>query len=871
MVSGERHGLGVWGERFRRYWQQWTRPSPDIIDANEQHRARLTSGIILIVLPFFVLHLIATVNMNTAVTAPLTLLLALLLPIVITVLYALSRTRRARWAAIGVVGGMTAFPFIVLFSRGNLSPLLVSATLLWLLPGILLGSILLTFKETIIQITIILAFILSFYWLLPTAPYSVTFARPLLWLGVMSVFLLAFRRYMLSLEEEQRQKERLLYAELQASERQFRLLFEQAPIGMAIASPDGRFLRINPAYCDTMGYSAAELQQMTLLDITHPDDRAANWQLIQQLLNGEISSFFLEKRYVHKSGETVYALLQVVLERDADGRPLHLIGQAVNITDRKKAEEAQHANQQLLQGLIENSTALVFVKDLDGRYLMVNTPFEKAIQMSRAEIHGHTDHELFVADIADRIRQNDLTVIENGAPMQFEEDPTEDLDGSVTYLSVKFPLCDEAGRPYALAGISTNISKQKKTESLLRQQKLQLESLRQVGLEIAAQLDLNTLLQSIIAHAVNILNGDKGALWLYQPEQDALQLVASYQGVLTIGTTLARGEDVIGTVWQTGQPMVVANYTQYANHTPEFEKNLHNMSVIGVPVFGENKVQGAISIAKDKENFFTDADAELLALLAAQAGIALNNARLHEDVQRRSHELVRSNQDLQDFAYAASHDMQEPLRKIQTFGDRLQSRYANQLDERGLDYLERMQQAAARMQTLVVDLLAYSRVTTQARPFAPVDLNEVLTAVLADLDMRIEETNAMIQLDYLPTIDADATQMRQLFLNLLSNALKFIEPGRSPVIDIQNQSAERGNVTISVRDNGIGFEEKYLDRIFGVFQRLHGRQEYSGTGVGLAVCQKIVQRHGGSITAHSQLGQGATFLITLPAHQYSEQ
>lgn len=861
-ASGLRHRL--WG-----CWQWLTRPSAHITDENAQQRARLTSGLILIVWPLFALHLLALVNSDTAVSPPLTRFFTLLLPVFIGGLYVVSRTRYTHAAAIGMVMVLTAFPFAILFSRGDFSPLQVHATLIWLLPGVLMGSILLTFRQNIMQVMAILAFIATFYWLLPTVP-TTTFTRPLLLFGVLFTFQLLFRRYILALEAEQHQKENRLYAGLEASERQFRLLFEQAPIGMAIAAPDGHFLRVNQAYSDTVGYNMAELLQMNLADITHPDDRETNIHLIQQLLAGEIPSFFLEKRYNHKTGETVYALLQVILERDADGRPIHLIGQVVDITDRKKAEEERRANQQLLQGLIENSTALIFVKDLDGRYVMVNTPFEKAIQRPRSQILGHTDHELLPHAIADKIRQNDLRVLARSAAMEFEENPSE-KPGSVTYLTVKFPLFDDAGHPYALAGISTDITRQKRTENLLRRQKVQLEALRQVGLEITAQLDLNTLLQSIIAHSVEILNGDRGALWLYQPDADVLKMVANYNGALPVGATVARGQDIIGAIWETGHPLVVTNYREYPDHTPAFVAAMGDASIVGVPIFWGSIVQGAISIAKNRPNAFTDADAELLTLLAAQAAIALENARLHENSQRHSHELARSNQDLQDFAYAASHDLQEPLRKIMTFGDRLQVRYADQLDERGLDYLQRMQQAATRMQTLIVDLLAYSRVSTQARPFTPVDLNAVLTAVLADLEMRLEETNATIQLDPLPTIDADPTQMAQLFLNLLSNALKFTAPDHPPVVHIYSQPADRNHYTIVVNDNGIGFEEKYLDRIFGVFQRLHGREEYSGTGVGLAICQKIVKRHNGHITARSQPGAGATFFVTLPAHQVSEQ
>lgn len=780
------------------------------------------------------------------------------------------RKRHAKWAAVAMVTAVTALPLAILFNRADFSPLTVFNTLIWMLPALLLGSILLPLRQTMVQMVTVLGFILSFYRLLPQVPFATTFLQPLLLLAVMSALLLIFRRYALFKHETQQHKTRMLYAGLQANERQFRLLFEQAPIGMAIAAPDGRFLRVNQAYCDTVGYNTAELLQMNLADITHPDDRETNIHLIQQLLAGEISSFFLEKRYNHKTGETVYALLHVILERDADGRPVHLIGQIVDITDRKKAEEERRANQQLLQGLIENSTALIFVKDLDGRYLMVNTPFEKAIRLPRTQVVGRTDHDLFSPAAASKIRQNDTDVLRSGVPTQYEENPSENSQGT-TYLSIKFPLFDDAGRPYALAGISTDITTQKKTENLLRRQKVQLEALRQVGLEITAQLDLNTLLQSIIAHSVEISNADRGALWLYQPGEDVLKMVANHNGSLPVGTTVARGQDIIGAVWKTGHPLVISNYQEYPDHTPAFVPAMGDASIVGVPIFWGNIVQGAISIAKNRPNAFTDADAELLTLLAAQAAIALENARLHESIQRHSQELARSNQDLQDFAYAASHDLQEPLRKIQAFGDRLQLRCADQLDARGLDYLQRMQQAATRMQTLIVDLLTYSRVTTQARPFTPVDLNQVLTAVLSDLEMRLEETNATIQLDSLPTIDADPTQMAQLFLNLLSNALKFTAPDRPPVIHIHSQTSDRNNYTIMVSDNGIGFDEKYLDRIFGVFQRLHGREEYSGTGVGLAICQKIVKRHNGHITAASTPDVGSTFFVTLPAHQTSEQ
>jgi signal transduction histidine kinase len=241
-----------------------------------------------------------------------------------------------------------------------------------------------------------------------------------------------------------------------------------------------------------------------------------------------------------------------------------------------------------------------------------------------------------------------------------------------------------------------------------------------------------------------------------------------------------------------------------------------------------------------------------------------------EKLQQFAARLEASNRELTDFAYVASHDLQEPLRKIQAFGDRLRAKFATTLGETGQDYLLRMSDAAGRMQTLITDLLSFSRVTTKAQPFVPVDLNQIALGVLSDLEVRIEQTGARVAIEPLPTIDADALQMRQLFQNLIGNALKFSKPGESPVVRVigaVRNGSTPPRLELEVSDNGIGFDQKYSDKIFVIFQRLHGRAEYEGTGVGLAICKKIVERHNGQIAATSTPGSGATFTITLPVNQ----
>jgi signal transduction histidine kinase len=243
-----------------------------------------------------------------------------------------------------------------------------------------------------------------------------------------------------------------------------------------------------------------------------------------------------------------------------------------------------------------------------------------------------------------------------------------------------------------------------------------------------------------------------------------------------------------------------------------------------------------------------------------------SNARL----ERRADELARSNAELDQFASIASHDLQEPLRKVRTFTEQLVVSESERLSERGVDYLTRANHAAERMQALIQDLLQFSRVTTKPRPFAPVDLNRVTTEILEDISVELEESDAALSVGSLPILSADALQMRQLLANLISNAVKFRREGVRPEITISAETIG-DHARIVVADNGIGFEQQYAERIFRVFERLNGRGEYPGTGIGLALCQKIAARHGGEILAEGKPGEGSTFTVTLALEHASPE
>jgi signal transduction histidine kinase len=272
--------------------------------------------------------------------------------------------------------------------------------------------------------------------------------------------------------------------------------------------------------------------------------------------------------------------------------------------------------------------------------------------------------------------------------------------------------------------------------------------------------------------------------------------------------------------------------------------------------------------------------------IEGEEGRAISGMILFQDIteikkaelqlEARLKDLDRSNKELENFAYAASHDLQEPLRKISAFGDRLRGKYEDILPPDGIDYIRRMTDATLRMQRLISDLLAFSRITKITEPYAVIDLTSVIQDIISDIDMHICNTGSKIEFDGLTKIEGVNSQMHQLFQNLLLNAIKFSKPGVSPKIKVYGETlsaqalGKRGNskfIRITVKDNGIGFNQKYANRIFTLFQRLHGRHEYEGTGIGLALCKKIVENHHGTIEAHGIENDGAEFVVILPLSQ----
>ncbi len=290
-------------------------------------------------------------------------------------------------------------------------------------------------------------------------------------------------------------------------------------------------------------------------------------------------------------------------------------------------------------------------------------------------------------------------------------------------------------------------------------------------------------------------------------------------------------------------------------------------SYIGVPLMDESgKFMGLLGVMDNKPITDIDNVRSILSIFASRAVAELQRRFAEELLSKNAVALEKANKELQDFAHIASHDLQEPLRKIIIFGDRLEPTIPNS-NEKGREYLDKMQKSAARMRGFIEDLLHYTKVDMKALPFEPVDLNEIAKDIINEFEVRLNENNGAVNIKHLPVIEADPFQMGQLFLNMIGNGLKFHREGVPPVINLDSIRKENGFWVITVEDNGIGIDEQHVDRIFKPFERLHHRSTFEGTGIGLTICHKIATRQGGNISVKRHSENGVIFHITLPEKQ----
>ena len=612
----------------------------------------------------------------------------------------------------------------------------------------------------------------------------------------------------------------------------------------------------SPAFSQILtGVEKPDQDYTTIIQHVHPGDQLIREQAHTTAL--QTGSISYESRFVWQDGSIRWVKILGQYLFDADNKPISITGIVLDITEQiakndalREAEDRLRFSEERFRNMILQ--APVAIGMLDGRELVIETA-----NSSMLDIWGKGESVIgkpLIQALPELAGQRVIGAMQNVYDSGFAQygsemltrlqhgDQLEDAYFNFVYA----PLRDDAKRVNGVAVIAVDV-----TGQVLSRQAIEKSESR-----------FRTLLETIVQ-----------ITWTNTPEGDVNffnQHWYDYTGQHPGQTDAVGWQDAIHP--DDLSTTLIVFKKALADGTPFELENRYRRGTDGQYRWHLNR---ALPLRDEAGNITlwvgtaTDIQEQKLVAYELEQQVLSRT----EQLTASNLDLRRSNENLEKFAYIASHDLQEPLRKIQSFGDILKNQYGLQLGE-GISYLERMQSAASRMSVLIRDLLVFSRISTRQEATLPIDLNQVLTSVVEDL----EPGNAQLNVAVLPTVLGDRLQLGQLFLNLLSNALKFQKPDTVPVIQVNATQVTAAELPadvkparkatlyhcISVADNGIGFDEKYLDRIFQVFQRLHNRSEYAGTGIGLAICEKVAANHGGTITAISKPGQGATFAIYLP-------
>ncbi|MBD0361610.1 MAG: PAS domain S-box protein [Coleofasciculus sp. C3-bin4] len=530
------------------------------------------------------------------------------------------------------------------------------------------------------------------------------------------------------------------------------------------------------------------------------------------------------------------------------------------ILERKQAEEELRQQKEVLQTIFDYVPVMLDFYDSQGKLKWINRQWEQTLGWKIEEIQERDILAEFYPE--PEYRQYVINFIQF-AEQAWGDFKTRVRDGRVidtTWANVK--LSDGS-----IIGIGQDITERKQAEEELQRQIRYQQLLAEITLRIRESLQIEVILNTTVTELQQLLQADRVLFYRLLPNCNgkvvAEAVVAGWQSLL--------GRELVNHCFE-GE--YLQQYQQQIHAWPDVEQagflpchleRLRQFKIkanLIVPIFLKDKIWGMLFVHQcSAPRQWHQFEVDLLQQLANQLSIALAQAELLEQETCYSQDLARSNAELEQFAYVASHDLQEPLRTLASYAKLLSRRYSGQLDDRADRFIQYIVEEALRMQALINDLLRYSRVGRQAQNFAPCDTRAVFDMVVSRLQDAIATSGATVTCGVLPTVMADERQLVQLFQNLIGNAIKY-RSQEPPVVQVAAVRQE-GQWLFWVRDNGIGIDPKYAERIFVIFQRLHTQEEYSGTGIGLAIAAKIVERHGGRIWVESESGQGATFYFTL--------
>lgn len=617
----------------------------------------------------------------------------------------------------------------------------------------------------------------------------------------------------------------------------------------------------------------------------HPEDREEIIKSLQSARdNLNEDKWEAEYRFRKYCGQYAYVKEKTIILRDPNGKPTRMVGAIQDISEQKKSEERIAQERNLLRTLIDNIPDYIYVKDPSFRHIINNKANVRLMgRETEAETLGKTTHELYPNELAEGFHKDDETVMKDLIPVINKEEPIIDYLGQKKMLSTsKLPLLDYEGKVLGLVGISRDITENKKFESSLIYKTRLLETIATVVNLLLFNQDWEKVLKECLELVGKAVNADRVYFFKNFTEKET--------GKLYTKQILEWNDPNVSSELDNPnyQRIALDNFPSFLAkmhekepfiaHTKESEGNLFQIleeqqikSIIQLPIYHNNDFYGYIGFDECKqERYWTDEEISFLKTLISNLEVAIERKEnldslksLNIELQKSNQELGMSNKELEQFAYVASHDLQEPLRMITSFLTLIDKKYGPELGDKGRQYIHFAVDGSLRMKNIILDLLEYSRVGRIHIPSEQVDINLLLEEINSLLQANIEENNAEIKWVSLPIIRAQKGYIRQVFQNIISNALKYRKEDTDPVIAIKAYD-EGNHWHFEISDNGLGIPEEYHKKIFVIFQRLHGKEKYSGTGIGLAICKKIIENIGGKIWVDSAIDIGSTFHFTLP-------
>jgi PAS domain S-box-containing protein len=796
----------------------------------------------------------------------------------------------------------------------------------------------------------------------------------------------------------------LLIASLQESQERFRSAFEYTPIGMALVGCDGVWLQVNRSVCEILGYSEAELLTKTFQELTHPEDLDNNLDYKNKLLAGEIRTYQMEKRYIHKLGRIVWVLLSVSLVKNSEGKPLYFISQMQDISDavaaatqRKQAEEER----QKLVSLVENSADFIAMATFEGEpfylneagrqlvgldsveevlassisdYLLPETwlqyrdviipaalqtgywdgesqlrhfktgrlidvqmslfivrnpesgapmclatiqrditerkQAEAALQESEARLQmalscalmGTWDWNAIADEVKwsdsieflfgvnpgslagtyaaylDCIHPEDRNCVEQAIALSLKEGRDYYVehrimwpDWTIRYVIAKgMVLRDATGRAVRMTGAIVDVTAARQAEDALKQQNERSRLIAEIAQRVRQSLNLTEILNKTVTEVRDFLEVERVAIY---------QIDVGFDGKFVVESVASGCSSLLGIAlkdpcysagyirkYQQGHVTAIADiYT--AKLAPCYVDMLASIKIranLIVPILLESELWGFLCAHEcSSSRQWQQLEIDLLRQLSTQVAIAIKQSSLFQQLSARTAQLEAVNKELETFSYSVSHDLRAPLRRIEGFSKILQEDYAENLDETGKNYLQRVLSSTHRMGELIEDLLNLSKVTRTHFERSQVDLSTMARAIAADLQHRDPHRQVEFIIPDDLIAKADARLLQIVLENLLNNAWKYTSHHATARIEVGTWCHPAGYPVFFVSDDGAGFDMAYANKLFGAFQRLHSPNEFPGSGIGLATVQRIINRHGGRLWAESAVEQGATFYFTL--------